>query len=122
MSPAKRFAAAAIVGLALLPWLWHGWLAPPARMPAWLAAGLHMSPMLPALLLLLARRPAAFFWGAVAALLLFSHGVMEAWASPTARVPALAEAALAAALVLAASWDGLRARAAGRAPGRSRDV
>jgi uncharacterized membrane protein len=112
MSPARHLATAAILGLALLPWLWHGWLAPPERLPAWLAAGLHMLPMLPALLLLAARHRAAWFWGAVAALFLFSHGVMEAWSSPPARAPALAEAALATALVLAASWDGLRARAA----------
>ena len=114
MSPARRVTAAAIVALSLLPWLWHGWLAPPARLPVWLAAGLHMLPMLPALLLLLARHRGAGFWGAVAALFLFSHGVMEAWVSAPARLPALAEAALAALLVVAASWDGLRARAARR--------
>jgi uncharacterized membrane protein len=117
MSPARRLATAAIFGLALLPWLWHGWLAPPERLPAWLAAGLHMLPMLPALLLLAARHRAAWFWGAVAALFLFSHGVMEAWSSPPARAPALAEAALA--MVQAGGQLGWPARPRGaQAPGR----
>jgi uncharacterized membrane protein len=103
-----------IVLLAGLILAWHCLLAPPLRLPRALAAALHLAPLLPALALLLLRRRAATFWGAVAALLLFCHGVSEAWSQPAARALAGAEILLSVALVFAASWNGLRARLARR--------
>jgi len=50
------------------------------------------------------------FWAGVLALVWFSHGVMVAWTRPPERAFALGEAALAVAIVLAASLTGLRAR------------
>ena len=67
-------------------------------------------PILPALVLVLLRHRRAGYWGALAALLYFSHGVMVAWSSPGERWLGLAQAALSAVLVVAASWDGMRAR------------
>ena len=44
------------------------------------------------------------------ALLWFSHGVMVAWTSPPLLGLALLQVGLCTGLVLAASWDGMRAR------------
>jgi uncharacterized membrane protein len=110
----RSLTAAGIVLLFALPFVWHLLLDPPQQIPAWLAVTLHAAPMLPAVILLLRRHRTAAFWGGVAALFLFCHGVMEAWATPTARVPALAEVALSVMLILASSWDGVRARLARR--------
>jgi len=68
---------------------------------------------LPPLLLLagvLGGSARAAFWSGVLGLLWFCHGVMLAWDRPAERGYALAEIALALAIVLLASWPGLRAR------------
>lgn len=115
-----------ILALLLLQPAWHLWLAPPAVLPPMFVAVAMALPILPAAVLALLRRPSAGFWGGLAALLYFSHGVMEVWSTPAARGPAWAETLLATALVFSASWSGLKARAAargakataaGRAPG-----
>ena len=111
---ARHLAHAALLALLGLVLAWQLALAPPKEMPRALAAALHAAPLLPALLLLLRRHPAAPFWGAVAALLLFCHGVSEGWSSTELRALAAAEIALSLLLVFAASWDGLRARMARR--------
>ena len=100
--------------LAVLILAWHAYLASPDTVPAWLAIALHLAALVPGLLLLALRRRSAAFWGALAALLLFCHGVMEAWTTPAVRGLALAEAALCVAIILGASLDGLRARFAGK--------
>jgi len=107
---ARRYAALGIVGLFALQFCWHGFLLPPVRMPGWTVAALFSLPILPALVLVLLRHPRAGFWGALAALAYFCHGVAEAWADSDARPLALLEAALSVWLVLAASWDGMKAR------------
>jgi uncharacterized membrane protein len=110
VSPAARLAAAAIVGLFVLQLAWHGFVAPPTQSAPWAMALFFALPILPAFVLLLLRHRRAGFWGALAALLYFSHGVMTAWVSPEVRGLALGQAALSALLVVAASWDGVRAR------------
>ena len=114
MSGSKRIAAAAILALFALQAAWHGWLAPPTRAAPWAMVLFFSLPILPAVLLLALRSRYAGFWGAMAALLYVSHGVMAAWASPEVRGLALMEAALSALLVVAASWDGMRGRFAAR--------
>jgi uncharacterized membrane protein len=118
MSLSQRYAALGIVALFALQFLWHAILLP----SGWLIAGLYALPILPAVILLLLRHRRAAYWGAVAALLYFSHGVMEAWADPDARPLALAEAALSVWLIFAYGWDGLQARLARRDTSKSRDV
>lgn len=110
MSKAARVAA--VCGFTLLgwQWLWQLWLAPSHAAPGWLLASVMSLPILPAIVLWLRRHRQAGFWGAVAALLYFAIGVMEAWADTRARLPGLAQSALAAVVVVAASWDGMRAR------------
>ena len=110
MSAASRLAAAAIVALFALQLAWHGWLSPPVRAEAWPVALFFALPILPALLLVTLGHRRAGFWGAVAALVYFSHGVMAAWSTPGELWLGLAQAALSTVLVLAASWDGMRAR------------
>ena len=110
MSTATRVATVAIVALAALQLAWHAWLAPPTRAEPWALALFFLLPLLPALLLALLRHRRAGFWGALAALLYFSHGVMVAWSSPGETWLGLLQAALATVLVVAASWDGMRGR------------
>ncbi|MBP8080738.1 MAG: DUF2069 domain-containing protein, partial [Arenimonas sp.] len=76
----------------------------------WIVVVLFSLPLLPSLLLLVARRPSAVFWGGVAALLYFSHGITEAWTVEQARPLALAQIALAVWVIVMGSWEGLKAR------------
>jgi len=110
VSTASRIATAAIVALAALQLAWHGWLSPPREANPWALALFFALPILPAVVLALLRHRRAGFWGAVAALLYFSHGVMAAWSTPGEGWLGLLQAALSAVLVVAASWDGMRGR------------
>jgi uncharacterized membrane protein len=105
-----------ILALALLQPAWHLWLAPSTWLPPVFVVVVMSLPILPAVLLGLFRRPSAGFWGGVAALLYFSHGVMELWSNPAVTALAWAETLLSVGLVIAASWRGLQARAAARRP------
>lgn len=105
-----------ILALALLQPAWHLWLAPSTWLPPVFVVVVMSLPILPAVLLGLFRRPSAGFWGGVAALLYFSHGVMELWSNPAVTVLAWVETLLSVGLVVAASWRGLQARAAARRP------
>jgi uncharacterized membrane protein len=106
----KRIAHAAMVFLALLIIAWQAWLAPPATLPPFIAVVLHIAVLVPGLALVALRHRTAAFWGALAALLLFCHGIMEAWTTPSVRTLALTEVALCVAIIAGASLDGLRAR------------
>jgi len=110
MSPSARQAALGIVALLALQLLWHGLLLPSAGGARWLVVALFSLPLLPSLLLLLGRRPSAVFWGGVASLFYFCHGITEAWAVAEARPVALAEIALAVWVIVMGSWDGMKAR------------
>ena len=121
MTP-RNLAAAAVFGLFALSWIWHLWLAPPQTLPPWLAASAHALLMLPSVLLLLAGRPSALFWGAVGALFAFCHGVMEAWSAPSARLPAWIEVVLALTIIFGASWAGMRGRFAKKRADKARNV
>jgi uncharacterized membrane protein len=103
-----------ILALALLQPAWHLWLAPSTWLPPVFVVVVMSLPILPAVLLGLFRRPSAGFWGGVAALLYFSHGVMELWSNPAVTALAWVETLLSVGLVVAASWRGLQARAAAR--------
>ena len=103
-----------ILALFLLQPAWHLWLAPSPVLPPVFVAVVMSLPILPAVLLALFRRPSAGFWGGLAALLYFSHGVMEAWSNPTVTALAWTEVLIATALVFSASWPGLKARGEAR--------
>jgi uncharacterized membrane protein len=90
----RRVTAIALIAIALLALLWQFVLAPPQRLPAWLATALQLAPIVPGLVLFAMQRRTATFWAGLGALFVFCHGVMEAFGAPAARVPALIEAAL----------------------------
>lgn len=110
MSLSRRYAALGMTALLALQALWHGFLMPTERGSAWLMVLLFSLPLLPGLLLLLARRPSAIFWGGVAALFYFCHGITEAWTIAESRPIALAEIGLAVWTIVAGSWAGMQAR------------
>lgn len=110
MSPSSRQAALGIVALLALQLLWHGLLLPAGGGARWPVAALFSLPLLPSLVLLLGRRPSAVFWGGVASLFYFCHGITEAWTVAQARPLALAEIALAVWVIVMGSWDGMKAR------------
>lgn len=83
-----------MVGLVVLQPLWFGWIAPPQALPLGFVLALTLLPLV--LLLpgvwLLQGRPLV-----IAGFILMFHfclAVMEAWSSPPARWPALAQIAL----------------------------
>ncbi len=113
---ARRLTGMALIALALLAPLWQFVLAPPQRLPAWLVTAMQLAPLVPALILFALQRRSAPFWAGLGALFAFCHGVMEAYGTPAARVPALIETALAVVVVFGSSWNGLRHRFARRPP------
>ena len=106
----RVFAFAGIAALLVLQLLWHAIWMPPRSASPWLYALFFCLPLLPALWLALRGASAAAFAGALAALLYFSHGVMEAMSAPAGRRLALAEIGLSIGVILAYSWPGLRGR------------
>lgn len=107
---ARAFALSGIAELLALQLLWHGLWMPPDSVPALLYAGFFCLPLLPSVWLALRGNRAAAFAGALAALLYFSHGVMEAMSAPAERGLALVEIALSIWVIVATSWPGLRGR------------
>ncbi|KFN43333.1 DUF2069 domain-containing protein [Arenimonas oryziterrae] len=110
MSLSKRYAALGILALLALQWLWHAQLMPPERADRFVVAALFSLPILPAATLVLLRHRQAAYWGGIAALLYFSHGIMETWSAPGAWPLGLTEAALSVWVVVAGSWEGMQAR------------
>ena len=107
---ARVLVLAGIAALLALQLLWHGMWMPPHGASPWLVALFFCMPLAPALWLALRGRSTAGFAGALAALLYFCHGVMEAMSAPAERGLALAEIVLSVWVILAYSWPGLRGR------------
>lgn len=107
----------ALFALLLLQPLWHGVIAPPSVLPMWLVLAIAVLPLVAPVAAALRGHRDALFWGALVSLLYFCHGVAEAWASPPVRVLALAQVALALALVASVGASGLARRRAHRRPG-----
>jgi uncharacterized membrane protein len=106
----RRISGACIFALLALQWLWHAWLAPQTLASPVMMAAAFSLPILPAAVLFAFGQRHAAYWGALAALLYFTHGVMLVWASPEERGLAAAQTLLSVALVLSSSWEGIRAR------------
>lgn len=85
--------------LALLQLAWYLWLAPPLNGEAGLALALAL-PALVLPLLAFRRGPRRMLlWVGIASLFYFAHGVVAAYAEPSARLPALLEVALCVLLI-----------------------
>lgn len=107
---ARAFVWPGVAALLVLQWLWHGWWMPPHGASSWPYVAFFCLPLLPAIGLALCRHRAATFAAALAALLYFCHGVMEAMSAPTERRLALAELMLSIGVILAYSWPGVHGR------------
>jgi uncharacterized membrane protein len=110
----RALVLASVAALLALQLLWHGVWMPPNTASPWLVALIFCLPLAPAVWLALRGQNAAGFAGALAALLYFCHGVMEAMSSPAERILAVVEIALCIWVILAYSWPGLRGRFRGK--------
>lgn len=117
MSPRtwRAIALAAFGGLVVLHLAWHLRLAPPVSLPIAFVLMVALGPLLAAGLVMLVDLRRGLFWAGFFALAYFSHGIMEAWATPGIRALAHAEWVLATILVFAVGAAGLVERKAARA-------
>lgn len=99
MSPWYRAATVALIALALLQIVWYGVFPPYDALPRRYGVGLALLPLLPALATMRRNRRRGLLIGAIAGLLYFAHGVVEAWVSPELRGFALSEVALVVVLI-----------------------
>lgn len=113
LSP-HRLCLLAVLALLALQWLWPFRVWPAMETSGLVLAVLASAPLFAILAALLLKRRTARFWAGVAALFYFSHGIAEAWAVSEHRLPGLLEALLSVVMVLASSWEGLRARLGAR--------
>ncbi len=96
----RHAASLALIALAALQAAWYLWWNPPRVISPWLALALALLPLAPSAWNAFRDPQRARLWGSIACLLYFTHGVMEAWASAAARVPALIEIVLALVTIL----------------------
>ena len=101
---AQRLAFGCWGALLLLHLTWHSTLAPPANGAVGLALAFALVPLLLPLTLVARRPTRALLWVGILGLFYFAHGVVAAWAVPTARLLGLAEAGLCAALIGCLGW------------------
>jgi uncharacterized membrane protein len=104
MNALHKIAIAALIALAALQVVWYGWWSPPISISKWAAISFALIWFAPPLLAARIDAEHGLLVGALIALLFFSHGVMQAWASVADRVPALIEIALSTIVVACAGW------------------
>jgi uncharacterized membrane protein len=110
----RAIALASFGALIALHLAWHLWLAPPAAFPIGFVLAIALGPLLLAGVAMLLDVRRGLFWAGFVALGYFSHGVMEAWTSPSIRLLAHAEWLLATMLVVAVGAAGLAERRSAR--------
>ena len=91
----------ALVGLLLIQPIWFGWINPPTVVSPWLVLTLTMLPLLLVLPGTWRLRPRSLVIAGCLLLLYFCLAVMEAWANPAARWPAVAQVMLIAVYFIA---------------------
>jgi uncharacterized membrane protein len=107
MTP-ERIGVGAWVALVVLQIAWYLVIAPPATGSPWLALALTLPALLLPLLALRTGVARALFWVGIVALFYFCHGVVAAWTSPAARLPAIIECVLCVVSILAIGAIGKR--------------
>ncbi len=107
MTP-ERVGVGAWIALVALQFAWYLVIAPPTAGSPWLAIALTLPALLLPLLALRTGVARALFWVAFVALFYFCHGVVAAWTSPAARIPAIIECVLCVVSILAIGAIGKR--------------
>lgn len=95
----RAMVSGSYLALIALQTLWHAALPPPGGAGSWKLAMLATMPLLLPLKGLLAGSLRAMTWAGYLVMLYLVVGVMEAWANPEQRVPALAQVVLVIAYV-----------------------
>jgi uncharacterized membrane protein len=95
----RALASGCYLALIALQTLWHSLLPPPHGAGKWWLALLATVPLLLPLRGLLAGSLRSMTWAGYLAMIYLVIGVMEAWANPAQRVPALAQVLLVAVFV-----------------------
>ncbi len=98
-----RLVLTSYFALLLLTVVWHTWLFPSVYFPTSLVLMVTALPLLLPLRGLLHGRPRSHIWAALLAMLYFTHGVGEAFASPQQRWLGVLEILLSLTLVFSAS-------------------
>jgi uncharacterized membrane protein len=111
---ALRVGLGAWAALVALQFAWYLVWAPPAGGAGWIALLLTVPLLMLPLLALQRSAERALLWVGILALGFFSHGVVAAWTSRGARVPALLECALCVLVVGAIGGHTLQQRRATR--------
>jgi uncharacterized membrane protein len=109
-SLSKRYAVLGIFAMLALQIIWYTWLAPPETLPKSVGLLLAITPIAPAAILAVLRRPSAVFWAGVASLIYFCHSIGELWTTPTIWPLALLELGLSLWIIFSGNWDGLQAK------------
>jgi uncharacterized membrane protein len=102
---ALHIGAAALVLLALLQILWHGWLAAPVGAQLGPTLAVAIGPLLPGLWVCRRNLRRGVLIGGIVCLFHFCHGVSSAWADADSRLLACAEVALTLIVIGALGWD-----------------
>lgn len=104
MNP-ERLGLIAWAALVVLQPLWYLWLAVPAGGAAGFALLLTVPPLLLPLFALRRSTARALLWVGILSLGYFCHGIVAAWAVPSARLPALIEVLLCVVLIGSLGWQ-----------------
>jgi len=110
MSLSKRWTVLGIIALLAYQTFWHYLIAKPETAAAWLVTLIFSFPLIPICILILIKHRTFTFWGGTLALFYFCHGVMEAWTVRELWPLGVGEAAISVWVIMAASWDGMKAR------------
>jgi uncharacterized membrane protein len=105
---AERAGVGAWIALVALQFAWYLVIAPPLAGSPWLALALTLPPLLLPALALRTGLARGLFWVGVVALFYFCHGVVAAWTTPVARVPAIVECVLCVVSILVIGAIGRR--------------
>ena len=101
MTTSHRIVAAAYLALIVLQPVWHGLLPAPRGAQSWVLAVVATAPLLLPLRGVLTGSLRSMTWAGYLVMLYLIIGLMEAWANPPQRLPALLQVALVVGFVAA---------------------